>query len=811
MHTQHVLQALANGVSTTATGRALFRSLSESLAKALMVDYVFVGECDAAGGVGKAYGDAPGSTVNRLQSFYACGQEAEEAGSAWGSCLLEVLGGDPACTVPTGVQKLFPQNQLLQSLGADGYAGVALLDEAGAVAGLLCALHRTSLPDAAAAEAVLTIAAKRAEGELARARQEQQLREAHEEVRRTKALLARQEAARREADHRYQQLEEIFTQAPVGIAIYRGPGHVVELANPSICEIWGSRPEHVLGKPLFEALPQMRGQGYEERLGGVLTTGIPLEGNELAVQVTRDGKREQVYLQVKHQPLLDTRGSVTHVITVAHEVTQHVLGRRKTEASEARVQRLLDSMPQIAWTANREGNNTYVSKKWYEFTGVHLGPSYQKTMVELMHPEDIAPTNQETQHSLSTGAPFQVHYRIRRHDGHYRWMLSQALPLRDEAGEITEWVGTITDIHEQKAALEFLHTVLEGMPHMAWTSPPGSSINYFNKRWYAYTGLTETESLETGWQRALHPDDLPVAIERRTAGRRSGQAYEVENRYRMSDGTYRWHLARVVPIRDEAGDVALWVGTATDIHDQITAHHRLENTLRELHEKNFELDQFVYKTSHDLRSPLSTILGLVDILKEESDEAAKRQYIDLIANRVHKLDGFIRSMLDYSRNTRTATRCEEIDLLVLVQECFADLEYMKHFGRIRFTPRVGKGRFCSDVFRLKIIFSNLISNAIKYQDFNKAQNWLDIGVEITPEHAVIHCADNGVGIDPAYQAKIFDMFFRAAEQSDGSGLGLYIVKQAVAALQGTIRMQSQVGGGTQFTITLPNAATETAV
>jgi PAS domain S-box-containing protein len=517
-----------------------------------------------------------------------------------------------------------------------------------------------------------------------------------------------------------------------------------------------------------------------------------------------------VYLQLVHQPLLDTRGSVTHVFTVAHEVTQHVLGRQKTEASEARVQRLLDSMPQIAWTADQEGNNTYISQKWYEFTGVHMGPSYRETMIGLMHPDDVAQSIKETVYSLSSGNPFQVHYRIRRRDGQYRWMLSRALPLRNEAGEISEWVGTLTDIHEQKATLEFVHTVLEGMAHMAWTSPPGATINYFNKRWYDYTGLTEAESLEMGWQQVVHPDDLPMAVERRTAGRRLGEPYEVENRYRRTDGTYRWHLARVVPIHDEAGDIALWVGTATDIHDQKTAHHRLENTLRELHEKNFELDQFVYKTSHDLRSPLSTILGLVDILKEESDEAAKRQYVDLIANRVHKLDRFIRSMLDYSRNTRTATSREAIDLAALVQECYADLEYMKHFGRLRLTLRVGEGLFCSDLFRLKIIFSNLISNAIKYQDFNKAQSWLDITVEITPAHAVVHCADNGVGIDPAYQAKIFDMFFRAAEQSDGSGLGLYIVKQSVAVLHGTIGMESQVGGGTQFTIILPNIAAETA-
>jgi PAS domain S-box-containing protein len=355
-----------------------------------------------------------------------------------------------------------------------------------------------------------------------------------------------------------------------------------------------------------------------------------------------------------------------------------------------------------------------------------------------------------------------------------------------------------------------LYTVLEGMPQMAWTSPPGATINYFNKRWYDYTGLTEAQSLEIGWQQAVHPDDLPLAVERRTSGRRNGEPYEVENRYRRADGTYRWHIARVAPIRDEAGDITLWVGTATDIHDHKTAQHHLENTLRELHEKNFELDQFVYKTSHDLRSPLSTILGLVDILRQEPDEATRRQYVDLIANRVHKLDRFIRSMLDYSRNTRTATGSQEIDLAVLVQECFADLEYMKHFGRLRLTLRVGEGRFCSDDFRLRIIFSNLISNAIKYQNFNKPQSRLDINVEVTPAQVVIRCADNGVGIDPAYQAKVFDMFFRAAEQSDGSGLGLYIVKQAVAVLNGTIGMQSQVGTGTLFTITLPNTTPATA-
>jgi len=800
MHTLHILQALAGGFSTPAAGRALFESLAACLAKALAVDFVFVGERGPVETDGKPAGDA-----GRLEVFYPRGLEAWQPGGGLAGSLSEPLAGDAYRAIRTGAQKLFPANGTFSALGVESYAGIPLLDGAGSAAGCLCVLHRGPLPHPEAVEAALTIAARRAEGELLRARQERQLREAQEALRRAEALLVRQEAAYREADHQRRQVEAILAHAPVGIAIHRGPGHVVELANPAICEIWGSAPEHVLGKPLFEALPQVRGQGYEERLNRVLATGSPLAGSEVTVQVNRGGKNEPAYLRVVHQPLRDPQGTVTHVVTVAHEVTEQVVGRQKTKAGEARVQRLLDGMPQIAWTADREGNNTYVSEMWYAFTGVPFNGAYQEIFTQVMHPEDWARSRQETLYALATGKPFQVHYRLRHRDGQYRWMLSRALPIRDEAGEITEWVGTITDIHEQQAALDFLYTVLEGMPHMAWTSPPGGTINYFNKRWYAYTGLTEAESLEMGWQQAVHPDDLPLVVQRRTAGRRNGEPYEAENRYRNgADGTYRWHLARVVPIRNEAGDITLWLGTATDIHDHKTAQHRLENILRELHEKNFELDQFVYKTSHDLRSPLSTILGLVDILRGEPDEAARRQYVDLIANRVHKLDRFIRSMLDYSRNSRTATRREVIDVAALVQECYADLEYMKHFGRLQLNFLVGEGRFCSDVFRLKVIFSNLISNAIKYQDFNKAQGRLDIAVEITPAQAVIRCTDNGVGIQPEYQERIFEMFFRAAEQSEGSGLGLYIVRQAVAVLHGTIGVQSQVGGGTAFAIVLPN-------
>jgi PAS domain S-box-containing protein len=385
-------------------------------------------------------------------------------------------------------------------------------------------------------------------------------------------------------------------------------------------------------------------------------------------------------------------------------------------------------------------------------------------------------------------------------------------PFRNHKGEVDGIISFGYEVTNQVLSHQLLEQsearirlILESIPHLTWTSLPGkSSVSFYNKRWYDYTGLTEEESTGQDWKAILHPDDMITTQERIMAGRKEGRAWEVENRYRRAaDGMYRWHLSQAVPIHDAQGTIMLWVGTATDIHDSKTAQHALENTLKELHEKNFELDQFVYKTSHDLRAPLTTIMGLVTILKAENNETAKAQYIDLIETRVHKLDTFIKSMLDYSRNTRTATNIEKINLEELLSECIEELEYMRNFTRVHISLHLETKELYADRFRLKIIFSNLISNAIKYQDYSKAESTLNIDVKPEANSVVLTFTDNGVGIDAAYQDRIFSMFFRASEQSEGSGLGLYIVKQAASVLGGNIRLSSEAGKGTRFTVTLP--------
>lgn len=230
----------------------------------------------------------------------------------------------------------------------------------------------------------------------------------------------------------------------------------------------------------------------------------------------------------------------------------------------------------------------------------------------------------------------------------------------------------------------------------------------------------------------------------------------------------------------------------------------LKQSLSQLEERNFELDQIIYKTSHDLRSPLTSIMGLVNLVKIEKDEAHIRTYILMIENRIAKLDEFVKSMLNFSKANRTPQFAEEIDFNQIIQQSYQDLQFLPGFDRIKKQQTITGGTFHSDSLRLKIIFSNLISNAIKYTNDNEEAPFLKIDIKVSATHADIRIEDNGIGINKEYLPKVFDMFFRGSSKSDGSGLGLYIVKQTIDKLGGALSYESTEGKGTTIRLQLPN-------
>jgi len=219
---------------------------------------------------------------------------------------------------------------------------------------------------------------------------------------------------------------------------------------------------------------------------------------------------------------------------------------------------------------------------------------------------------------------------------------------------------------------------------------------------------------------------------------------------------------------------------------------------------NHELDRFVYSASHDLRSPITSLKGLIEITQLEDDPNQIKRYLDLMHQSLAKQDRFINDIIDYSKNKRKQVVMEPVSLQELFDEAISQLMHIENAKQIKFTKELLVDEIQSDSLRLKIIISNLISNAIKYADSNKKEMYISIRTSISEGFHKIEVADNGIGINDEYKDNIFEMYF-GTNKNKGSGLGLYIVKEAVENIKGNISVSSQTNIGSKFIVTIPYA------
>lgn len=251
-----------------------------------------------------------------------------------------------------------------------------------------------------------------------------------------------------------------------------------------------------------------------------------------------------------------------------------------------------------------------------------------------------------------------------------------------------------------------------------------------------------------------------------------------------------------VPVIFENEAIGIY-GVYVDISDR-------KKVEEELKVRNAELDNFVYKVSHDLRAPLSSILGLVNLSRLQGNTDSLPEYMELIGEKIQALDNFIGDMLSHSKNLNMDVNIGEVDLKKIIEQTFMDLGYLKGARQTKRSVRIEGIDFYSDHWRVSEIFRNLISNAIKYRRPDAEDSEIVIKINVDHLCAEITFSDNGIGIKEGSLKRIFEMFYRATDQGDGSGLGLYIVKNAVEKLGGQIKIASQLGQGTRFHILLPN-------
>jgi two-component system, sensor histidine kinase len=246
--------------------------------------------------------------------------------------------------------------------------------------------------------------------------------------------------------------------------------------------------------------------------------------------------------------------------------------------------------------------------------------------------------------------------------------------------------------------------------------------------------------------------------------------------------------------------------TGRVISDQKITEAKLQVQNKELEQTNRELDRFVYSVSHDLSAPLKSIHGLVNISRMDSDQRDTIKYLNHIESSVVKLEAFISEILDYSRNKRQDIVVEQIKLRELCTEILENLKYSTDFSKIKVDlSELKHTEIRQDKTRLKIILNNLLTNAVKFQKhFEGHCPFIKISSHKDGEDVLIEIEDNGEGIKPELQPKIFDMFYRANEHSYGSGLGLYIAKEAANKISGNISVRSEYGKGSTFIVELRN-------
>jgi PAS domain S-box-containing protein len=328
---------------------------------------------------------------------------------------------------------------------------------------------------------------------------------------------------------------------------------------------------------------------------------------------------------------------------------------------------------------------------------------------------------------------------------------------------------------------------------------------YVSARWKHLLGLGD-DDLKPDLQfflNLIHPEDknrVAGIIEKAFA---KGTSYQYEVRLMRKGHGYTWFFDSGITSVKKGKSTAA-VGSIIDINDRKLAEESLKEKNIELQKANDELDSFVYSASHDMRAPLSTLLGLINIAKLSTNPKDYTQYFDMMTSRIHDMEGFIREVTDYSRNARLKVEYRNVDLKEMIKNLSSSFKFLADESDVSINLHFEDCRkIKTDITRLNVVLNNLISNAIKYHDPRKDNRFVKVSGKANDKSCYITIEDNGLGIVEEYQDKIFDMFYRASENSNGSGLGLYIVKETLEKINGRISFESKPMAGSKFVVELP--------
>lgn len=339
---------------------------------------------------------------------------------------------------------------------------------------------------------------------------------------------------------------------------------------------------------------------------------------------------------------------------------------------------------------------------------------------------------------------------------------------------------------------EKFKSILNSIPQIAWTNTIEGDVNFYNQRWYDYTGLDFEQTKAWGWKEVIHPDDLQFNLNTFSSIINSDSHGEFEIREKRFDGAYRWHLVRIEPLKDKLGKVVLWIGTATDIQD-----------IKDLQQQK---DDFISVASHELKTPLTTLkatLQLMDQLKEKTSHVMLPQLIEQANKSMDKTSRLVEDLLNASRLNQGQLKLNKsvFTLSETFSRCSLYVESTNKYELI--LKGDSELHVIADEYQIDQVVVNLINNAIKYAPLSLK---IYLIIEKDLNMAKISVKDNGPGIAPDLLPLLFNRYSRAnpsGYQYSGMGLGLYISAEIIKSHGGQIGVDSELGKGTTFWFTLP--------
>jgi PAS domain S-box-containing protein len=647
------------------------------------------------------------------------------------------------------------------------------------------------------------------------------------------------------------KLEKVLQNTSDGILLLdTQDGQIIE-ANETACKLLAYENRELIGKKFSDIETELQAQ-KEETSWTKFLIELKQKSPEPLQVLTQFVQKDSTTIPVASSVCYEENKGDSYISVTFRDVSSQDRFEEFLDNRNKKFQILIENLEDSILLIDEAANILYTSPAAQKSWGYKADELQGENLFDLVHPYDASLAKKIFFEVINTRKKlFRTTFRIVFKDGSEHWMeikaknllrepainailliiqnvtqqtlaeekLIQALEnekkLNEELAKREEKLKNTLDLVQLKEIeLKKANQVLEDAQTYAqmgsWYIDVATEKITWSKQTFLSFGMNPQKDAPPknryDLKRLIHEQDLPK-LSKCYDDILSGKAdnYEIELRqYQKNTDTYRWFLTKAQAIRENNELVGI-SGITLDIHERKLAEEKLRKTNEELSKANSELDRFVYSVSHDLRAPISSLLGLIQLSRMTNNIEEIREYMALQEKSIKRLDNFIKDILDYSRNARLEFTPERIHFREIIDSCFEQHSHMKNALNITKTIQIEENApFYSDKGRLSIVLNNLLSNSIKYANPRQGSPFIKIMVNVQPKEVFVEIEDNGIGIGKDHLGKIFNMFYRANDTLAGSGLGLYIVRETITKLGGNIGLESELGKGTKIYFNIPN-------